>query len=148
MTTSKRVPNITSLGKDTKGLLGVSGNHLYLGQLATQVITAIDTWVKVVQGEATRREEIRVWEATQRESIIAQRDVLIKGLNLTFDERRETFRRLFDSLDDAMKKEDAQLASSVLEKIADLAKSSPFKDLGNVQFVVDELKKGERTWTL
>ncbi|MBG0740982.1 hypothetical protein IV500_16545 [Paeniglutamicibacter antarcticus] len=47
-----------------------------------------------------------------------------------------------------MKKQDAQLASSVLEKIADLAKSSPFKDLGNVQFVVDELKKGERTWAV
>lgn len=148
MTSSKRIPDITSLGKDAPSLLGVSGNHLYLGQLATQVITAIDTWVKVVQGETTRRVEIRAWEATQRESIIAQRDVLIKGLDLTFDERREIFRRLFDSLDDAMKAEDAQIASDVLEKIADLAKSSPFKDLGNVQFVVGELKKGERTWTV
>jgi len=148
MTSSKRIPDITSLGKVAPDRLGVSGNQLYLGQLATQVITAIDTWVKVVQGETTRRVEIRVWEATQRESIIAQRDVLIKGLDLTFDERRETFRRLFNSLDDAMKAEDAQIASDVLEKIADLAKSSPFKDLGNVQFVVDELKKGERTWTV
>ncbi|TFC19725.1 hypothetical protein E3O19_01830 [Cryobacterium algoritolerans] len=144
MTNPKSIPNITTLGKDASGLLG----QVDLGQLAIQLITAADTWVKVVQREATTRVEIRAWEATQRESIIAQRDVLLKGLDLTFDERRETFRRLFDSLDDAMKREDAQIASDVLEKITDLAKASPFKDLGNVRFVVDELKKGERTWTV
>lgn len=41
-----------------------------------------------------------------------------------------------------------QLASDVFEKITELAKSSPFKDLGNVQYVVDEREKGKRTWTL
>ena len=145
MTHTNRIPNIASLGKDAAALLG--GNAA-LGQLASQVISAVDTWVKVVQGEATNRVEIQAWEATQREKIVAQRDVLLKGLDLTFDERRETFRRLFDSLDDAMKREDAQVTSDLLEKITDLAKSSPFKDLGNVEFVVDELKKGERTWTV
>lgn len=141
MSNAKPIPKITSMGKDAATLLN-------LGQLAAQLITAADTWVKVVQGEATKRVEIRAWEATQRENIVAQRDVLMKGLDLTFDERRETFRRLFSALDDAMKLEDAQVASDVLEKIADLSKSSPFKDLGNVRFVVDELKKGERTWTV
>lgn len=138
------VPDISSIGKQAAKAVPV----INLGQVVSQVVDAADQWVKVVSEESTRREEIRAWEATERDRIAAQRDVLIRGLELTHDERRENFRRLFETLDAAMSSDDAETAASVLDSITELAKSSPFKDLGNVEFVVNELKQPDRTWKL
>ncbi|MGW3614407.1 hypothetical protein ACWD6N_31950 [Micromonospora sp. NPDC005163] len=142
-----KVPNITSLGK-TASVVGKAAQAVDLGQVLSQMVGTADQWVKVIQEESTRREEIRAWEATERERIVAQRDVLLRGLELTHDERRENFRRLFDNLDVAMRKDDATTAASLLDSITELAKSSPFKDLGNVEFVVHELKQPDRTWKM
>ena len=141
------VPDITSLGK-TASAAGAAGQAVNLGQVLSQMVGAADQWVKVMQEESTRREEIRGWEATERERIVAQRDVLLRGLELTYDERRENFQRLFDNLDVAMGRGDAASAASLLDSITELAKSSPFKDLGNVEFVVNELKQKDRTWKM
>jgi hypothetical protein len=141
------VPNITSLGKLAPGA-GAAMQSVNLGQVFSQVVDAADQWVKVIQEESTRREEIRAWEATERERIVAQRDVLLRGLELTHDERRENFRRLFENLDVAMRSNDSATAASLLDSITELAKSSPFKDLGNVEFVVNELKQPDRTWKM
>lgn len=141
------VPDITSLGKKASAA-SKAVQVVNLGQVLSQMVDAADQWVKVIQEESTRREEIRAWEATERERIVAQRDVLLRGLELTHDERRENFRRLFDNLDVAMRSNDAATAASLLDSITELAKSSPFKDLGNVEFVVNELKQPDRTWKM
>lgn len=141
------VPDITSMGKKASQA-DRAAQAVNLGQVVSQMVDAADQWVKVIQEESTRREEIRGWEATERERIVAQRDVLLRGLELIHDERRENFRRLFDNLDAAMRSEDAETAAKLLDSITELAKSSPFKDLGNVEFVVNELKQADRTWKM
>ena len=88
MNHSESVPNISSLGKSAAALGGRLGAVADLASVLDQIVSAADEWVKVVQEESTRREEIRAWESVQRERIIAQRDVLVRGLELTFDERR------------------------------------------------------------
>lgn len=142
-----KVPDITSLGKKASAASKVA-QVVNLGQVLSQMVDAADQWIKVVQEESTRRVEIRSWEATERERIVAQRDVLLRGLEVTHDERRENFRRLFDNLDVAMQSNDAAMAASLLDSITELAKSSPFKDLANVEIVVNELKQPDRTWKL
>jgi hypothetical protein len=139
------VPDISSIGKQVSAA-GKAMQVVDLGQVLSQVVDAADQWVKVIAEESTRREEIRAWEGTERERIRAQRDVLLRGLELTHDERRENFRRLFDNLDVALQSNDASTAAGVLDSITDLAKSSPFMDLANVEFVVNELKQPDRTW--
>jgi hypothetical protein len=141
------VPDITSMVKKGSAA-SQTAQVVNLGQVLSQMVDAADQWVKVIQEESTRREEIRAWESTERERIVAQRDVLLRGLELTHDERRENFRRLFDNLDVAMSSDDATTAASLLDSITELAKSSPFKDLGNVEFVVNELKQPDRTWKM
>jgi hypothetical protein len=47
-----------------------------------------------------------------------------------------------------MRSNDSATAASLLDSITELAKSSPFKDLGNVEFVVNELKQPDRTWKM
>lgn len=110
------------------------------------VIDSAIQWVTVVRQERTKREEIEAWEATQLEIIHVQRDFLLRALELTFDERRENFRRLFDQLDIAMvsgREDAAAQVADLLGAITDLAKTSPFKDLKSPALVVQEfLQKG------
>ena len=105
------------------------------------VLASANEWVRVAAQEKTRREEIRVWEQSQLEIIHVQRDFLLTGLDKTFDERRENFRRLFDNLDAALTsdRDDAGAqASEILAAITDLAQTSPFKDLKSPALVVQE----------
>lgn len=105
-----------------------------------------DRWVAEVQGATTDRAGIAAWEHVQTERIHAQRAVLLKALDLTFDERRENFSRLFDGLDAAMEAGDASQAAAFLESITDLAKESPFKELANLEIIVAELKRPDQVW--
>lgn len=105
-----------------------------------------DRWVAEVQQAKTDRAEIAAWERVQLEKIQAQRAVLLKALDLTFDERRVNFQRLFDGLDVAMAAGDASQAAALLESITDLAKESPFKELANLEIIVSELKRPDRVW--
>ena len=99
-----------------------------------------------VQRAETERTAIAAWRDVQVGKIQAQRDVLLKALDLTFDERRENFRRLFDGLDSAMSAGDTAQTAAVLESITDLAKTSPFKELANLEIVVSELKRPDQVW--
>lgn len=105
------------------------------------VLASANEWVKVVTQEKTRREEIRVWEKSQLEIIQVQRDFLLTGLDKTFDERQENFRRLFDNLDTALAsngEDSGARVSEILARITDLAQTSPFKDLRSPALVVQE----------
>lgn len=113
--------------------------------LQTMVETATD-WIKEVQHAKVERADIAAWEKVQTHKIRAQHEVLLKALDLTFDERRENFRRMFDGLDRAMDAGDASQAASLLESITDLARTSPFKELANVQIIASELKRPDRVW--
>jgi hypothetical protein len=94
----------------------------------------------------TDRAAISAWRDVQVDKIQAQHDVLLKALDLTFGERRENFRRLFDGLDAAMAAGDTAQTALVLESITDLAKTSPFKELANLEIVVSELKRPDQVW--
>lgn len=99
-----------------------------------------------VQRAETERTAISAWRDVQVGKIQVQRDVLLKALDLTFDERRENFRRLFDGLDNAMAAGDTSQTAAFLESITDLAKTSPFKELANLEIVVSELKRPDQVW--
>lgn len=110
------------------------------------LVTSTNELVATVAQERTRREEIRSWESTQLEIIHVQRDFLLKALDEIFDERRETFRRLFDQLDRALggDREDSANNAAGLDAITDLAKTSPFTDLTSPELFVQEFLKPGR----
>lgn len=115
-------------------------------QVLQVMLETANAWVTEVQTAKTDREEIAAWEHVQTDKVRAQREVLLKALDLTFDERRENFRRMFDSLDEAMRVGDSTQVASFLESITDLAKTSPFKELANVEIIVSELKRPGKVW--
>jgi len=115
-------------------------------QLLNTVVSYGRDWMLEEQRGRTERKAIESWRVAQLERIRAQQEVLLKALELTFDERRENFSGLFQALDAAIAAGDTHLAASILESITDLAKTSPFKDLQNVQLVVAELKRPDKVW--
>jgi hypothetical protein len=126
-----------------KNKLGAVVNPLQVLQV---MLETADGWVIEVQKAKTDRAQIAAWEHVQTDRIRAQREVLLKALDLTFDERRENFRRMFDGLDQAMAAGDPAQAASFLESITDLAKTGPFKDLANVEIIVSDLKRPDQVW--
>ncbi|SDS53353.1 hypothetical protein SAMN04489834_1655 [Microterricola viridarii] len=111
------------------------------------VVASANEWVTVVAQERTKRDEIKAWEMSQLEIIHVQRDFLLSALDKTFDERRESFRRLFDNLDAALisdREDSAVQVADLLEAITDLAKTSPFKDLKSPTLVVQEFLQSGR----
>jgi hypothetical protein len=115
-------------------------------EVVQTMVEYADRWIAEVQRAKNDRAAIASWEQLQTDKIHAQRAVLLKALDLTFDERRENFRRLFDGLDTAMASGDAAQAASYLESITDLAKVSPFKELANLEIIVSELKRPDQVW--
>ena len=111
-----------------------------------KMVESAQALITEVQSAETERAAIAAWENAQIERIQAQRAVLLKALELTFDERQENFRRLFDGLDSALSSEDTSQVASFLESITELAKVSPFKELANLEIVVSELKRPDQVW--
>lgn len=135
---------VQSFGKSAKDLLPRPGPAMVVDTF-NLVLASANQWVKVINEEKTKRDEIRAWEQTQLEIIHVQRDFLLTALDRTFDERRENFRRLFDNLDSALnssRDDAAAQVSEILEAITDLAQTSPFKDLKSPALVVQEFLQG------
>jgi len=61
-----------------------------------------------------------------------KRQIFMAYLDKSFDERRENFKQLFERLDKSLEKEDIQTTAIILNSISDIAKSSPFKGLMDI----------------
>ncbi len=131
------------VGVEVAKKLGANVNPF---EVVQTMVEYADRWVAEVQRAKSDRAGIAAWEHVQTEKIRAQEAILLKALDLTFDGRRENFRRLFDGLETAMGTGDAAQTASVLESITDLAKASPFKELANLEIIVTDLKRPDQVW--
>ncbi|MCD8490299.1 MAG: hypothetical protein LRZ84_27125 [Desertifilum sp.] len=71
---------------------------------------------------------------------------MIKFLELSFDERAENFRQLFNVVDQAIESDNNQQLALALHSITELAKSSPFRDLANLASVQAALDDPDHEW--
>lgn len=85
----------------------------------------------------------------QRDVIIsgieAQRDFLLRSLDVVFDERRTAFRELFSRLDIAMRDGNDQAVADVLASITALATKNPFTELRDHRIVIEQFRSDD-TW--
>ena len=98
--------------------------------------------------ERTKQEKLRADAQIRVAEIHALRDALMTYLERSFDERWENFRDLFKTLDQAMQKDDAQMAATILNAVVQLAESSPFKALSDVAATKKLLREKGTTWEL
>lgn len=126
---------------------GFSINPFDPNAALTQVVDAVTDWVTVVQTEQTKRAAITAWETTQLARIAAQRDLFLDYLDKAFDERAQNFRALFGALDRVIG-QDAAVAADILGAITTLASSSPFAELNDVSFTVQQWNNGDHTYSV
>lgn len=101
----------------------------------TQVVTAYFEMKQVSDQEATKRREIEADERVQLARIHAQRALLLDYLDKSFAERADNFRELFRQVDAAQARGDSAVVGQLLESVVDLAKTSPFGDLLDLETV-------------
>lgn len=123
------------VGKVTKGALGKGVAAVNPMDVLKEITKAYTEYKRVKETEKTKRREITSWERTNIERIRSQRQILLRYLDLSFDERRKNFERMFNVLDECVRKGDLQSLAATLESVVDLAKSSPFKELATGESV-------------
>ncbi|MGC1527400.1 MAG: hypothetical protein WA783_15240 [Phormidesmis sp.] len=116
------------------------------GACLQALIVAYQDHQVVVSQERSKRRDIAAQEKVTLSRIRSQRDIFLTFLDKSFDEREKNFTKLFDVLDKAMTSGDNQKVAIVLNQIAELARSSPFKDLQNASKVQAALDDPEHEW--
>ncbi len=111
-----------------------------------QMVSAYTEYLTIAEQEKTKRRDIEAWEKQAITRINAQGDLVITYLDRSFDERAENFRALFGVVDDALLSGDNQQLALALNSITEIAKSSPFKDLANLNNVRAALNDPNHVW--
>jgi P2-related tail formation protein len=111
-----------------------------------QIVSAYTDYMKVVEQEQTKRQEINTWEKTTIARIHSQRDLLMAYLERSFDERAENFRTLFAMVEWSLDTGNNEQLALVLHSITELAKSSPFKELASLASVQAALGNPDHEW--
>lgn len=111
-----------------------------------QMVSAYTEYLAIAEVERTKRRDIEAWEKEAITRINAERDLLITYLDRSFDERAENFRSLFGVVDNALLSGDNEKLALALNSITEIAKSSPFKDLANLNNVRAALNDPNHVW--
>ncbi|MEZ2251001.1 hypothetical protein [Microcoleus sp.] len=111
------------------------------------VVEAYTEYKIVAEQEQTKRRGIEAWEKATIADIQAKRDVFIKYLECSFDERANNFKFLFEKVDEAIAIGDNNQLALAMTSITEIANSSPFKDLANLTSVRAALDDPDHEWT-
>lgn len=117
-------------------------------QCLNEIIQAWSEYKKIAEVEQTKRRAIKAQEKTVFEEIKLKRDFLIGYLEQSFDERAQNFQILFQLADKAMNAGDNKQLGLTLDKITELAKSSPFKELADLSKVQAALNDPNHIWEI
>ncbi len=112
-----------------------------------QMVSAYYDYKVIAEQEQTKRREIDAWEKEAITKINTQRDLLMAYLDQSFDERAENFRALFAVVDSAIASGNNEQLGLTLNSITEIAKSSPFKELANLNTVRAALDDPNHEWT-
>jgi hypothetical protein len=121
-------PKLSEVVKGTAGKISSADAFSAL----TTIVSAVRDSIQVHQTESTKREKLKTYRDTEVTRIKASEAILREYFDRTFEERRETNKRLFDSLDLALKSGDVPAMQSIVGGIVEVARTSPLANLGNL----------------
>lgn len=129
MTDQKRVLKGTVLPpKAAEGKVSLADAFSALNHLVDFVRDSI----QIHQVESTKREKLKTYRETEVMRIKASEKTLQDYFDRTFGERRETNKRLFESLDRAIESGDVAAMQTVVGGIVEVARTSPLANIGNL----------------
>ncbi|MEA5055305.1 hypothetical protein [Raineyella sp.] len=121
-------PKVAGVVKNTAGALTAADALSAL----TTIVNAVQDSIEIHQTESTKREKLKTYRETEVRRIKAAEATLRDYFDRTFEERRETNKRLFDSLDLALKSGDVAAMQTVVGGIVDVARTSPLANIGDL----------------
>lgn len=117
-----------------------------LSQCLREICQAYTEYAIVAEQEKTKRQAIEAWETEAITRIESQRDVMLRYLEQSFDERAKQFNSLFKLADRAMSEGDNKALSKILETIQTVATHSPLQALSSIESVQAALDDPEHLW--
>lgn len=137
MTEPQRVLNGKVLpAKKTAAGLGNASTADAFSALS-QIVDGVRESFQIHQTESTKREKLKTYREVEVRRIEAAEKTLHDYFDLTFGERRETNRRLFENFDLARKSGDVAAMQVAVGGIVEVARTSPLAGIGNLS----ELRK-------
>lgn len=97
-----------------------------------EVVGFLREAIQIHETESTKREKLKTYRETEVARFKASENALRYYLDRTYEERHETHKRLFDSLDVAVAAGDVPAMQAVLGGIVEVARTSPLADIGNI----------------
>lgn len=108
-------------------------------ELINTFTKATEDVIRFTEIQKSRRAEIQAEAKVRIAEIDAMKDVIMTYLNKTFDERSKIFAKQFECVDKALAEGDVNFLAVSLNSITELAKSSPFKALTDINVVQKQL---------
>ncbi len=101
-----------------------------------------------IQKQTTERTRITAEKQIRLAEIEAKRQIFLDYLDKAFAERADNFRRLFRAVDVAMENDNNEQLAATLSSITELAKSTPFKDLVDINKTREILSDPTQVWEI
>lgn len=162
LTTNKKTGSIENLSNSTSefedgdafvdqlkkdlALESIRINSDNVGGFLLNLITQMGRVQQFCAIQQLKRNKINAQCKTCIKRIDAAKEIVLVYLNQTFDERRKNFEQLFSLADKALLHTDPEQLILILEKIKQLADSSPFKDLQSVLNTQQALQDKDHEW--
>ena len=123
------------MANEQKGMLARMASEITavdaLGAL-TQLVDAARESIQIHETESTKREKLKTYRETEVRRIKSSEKVLRDYFDRIFDERQETHKRLFASLDVALEAGDTSALQTIVGGIVEVARTSPLAGIGNI----------------
>lgn len=126
----------------------VANNPAAAAMVLKELVTTAGEVSKFTEVQKTKRKEIDANRQIYVEKIQAQKEVMLAYLDKSFDERKDNFTKLFAVVDHAMASNNMQQLSMSLESINNLAASSPFKALVDIESTNQALNNKAHIWDI
>lgn len=138
MSDEKNSPKGTAMAaKVTELVTGAAGKLSEADTLTaftalSQIVGTVRESIQIHEVESTKREKLKTYRETEVARINASKKILREYFDRVFEERRETNKRLFDSLDLALKSGDVAAMQTVVGGIVEVARTSPLANIGDL----------------
>lgn len=143
MSTSK--PPLT--GEILKPLGNAASSLDALGALTSTIDAAIG-YLNLREEEQTKRARIEAYTTLERERVAEASSILKAYFARVFEERAQTFDRLFEALDAGMETGEHDIVGRALDAIVDIAKKSPIAELGDLNKIRAAFDDPDHVWDL
>lgn len=123
-----------------------AGNPAEAAQVLKRFIEVAGDVAKFTEQQKTVRKDIEAKRDKDIAQIQAQKEIIMKYLDKSFDERKENFSKLFQVIDHAISNNNMQQLAMGLDSINQLAATSPFKTLATLESTNEAIKDKNHIW--